>query len=59
VIDPEDEVKEISYPDVALFVDCDCYNDTPTSKIAESFFQSGLKTVISTPGQLMKHILEQ
>ena len=59
VIDPEDEVKEISYPDVALFVDCDCYNDKPTPKLAESFFQSGLKTVISIPRQLTNYILEQ
>lgn len=59
VTDPEDELKEISYPDVALFVDCDCYNDTPTAKVAETFFQSGLKTVISIPEQLKKHILEQ
>ena len=58
VTDPEDEIKEIAYPDVALFVDCDCYNNTPSPKVAETFFQSGLKSVISIPEKLMKHILE-
>jgi hypothetical protein len=59
VTDPDDEVKEISFPDVALFVDCDYYNDKPTAKLAETFFQSGLKTVISTSEQLKTHILEK
>lgn len=59
VSDPTDEIKEISYPDVALFVDCDCYNNEPNQKKAETFFQSGLKTVISIPKQLTNHILEQ
>ena len=58
-IDPEDEVKEITYPDVALFVDCDCYNDKPTPKIVETFYQSGLKTATAIPEQLVKHILER
>jgi hypothetical protein len=56
--DPEDEIKEISYPDVALFIDCDFYNDIPTQKLAGTFFQSGLRSVISIPTQLKKHILE-
>ncbi len=59
VTDPEDEIKEVAYPDVALFVDCDCYNNEPTPKLAETFFQSGLKTATSIPVQLMKHILEK
>ena len=57
--DPEDEIKEIIYPNVALFVDCDCYNDKPSSKIAETFIQAGLKTAVSIPERIVKYILEQ
>jgi len=56
--DPDDEIKEIAYPNVALFVDCDYYSNKPTPKMAETFYQSGLKTVTSIPTHLMNHILE-
>jgi hypothetical protein len=56
--DPDDELKEINYPDIALFIDCDCYNNEPTPKLAESFFESGLRTVTSISAHLTKHILE-
>jgi hypothetical protein len=57
ITDPGEEMKEIDYPDVALFVDCDCYNDKPTPKLAEDFFQSGLKLATLVPEQLRDLIL--
>jgi ferredoxin-thioredoxin reductase catalytic subunit len=58
VTDSDEEVKEIVYPNVSLFIDCDCYTTEPTAKMAETFYQSGLKMVTSIPAELVKHILE-
>ena len=54
-----EEMKEINYPEVALFIDCDCYKDEANQTVADNFFGAGLKTVLSVPKQLLKHILEQ
>ena len=57
--DPGEVPKEIKYPDVALFIDCDWYINEPSLKIADDFFAKGLRTASSIPKQLAMYVFER
>lgn len=50
------EAKEIKYPDVAFYIDCDCSIEEPLSDITEQFLDDALDMVITTPRQIKKYV---
>ena len=54
---PGEHPKEIDYPDVAFFIDCDYYINDPKSNIAENFLDHGLNIVTSIPGNIAEYVL--
>lgn len=57
VIDPGEEPKEIKYPDVALFIDCDCYISAPKSEMVQHFLDNALRITTSVPLEIGEYAL--
>jgi hypothetical protein len=56
ILDPGQELEPIKYPDVAFFIDCDCYIENPQPSIPETFLERGFKIVNSVNKTMNEYI---
>ena len=57
VVDPDQQPKEIKYPDVAFFIDCDCYITNPSDDVLEGFLDKAIRMVTSTTNGISEYLL--
>ena len=57
VVDPDQPPKEIKYPDVAFFIDCDCYITNPPQDILEGFLDKAIHMVTSATNGIGEYLL--
>jgi hypothetical protein len=57
ILDPGEKAKEINYPDVALFIDCDYYSDEPKPQTVEGFVGKAVRAVGSITTKIAEHVL--
>ncbi|MEW6584964.1 MAG: TIGR04255 family protein [Nitrospirota bacterium] len=55
-LDPGQEPKPIKYPDVAFFIDCDCYVENPDSDMRENFLDRAMRLITSINNGVNEYI---
>lgn len=56
VVNPGEEPKEIKYPDVAFFIDCDFYITNPSDGVSEGFLEKAVHMVTSTTNGISEYL---
>jgi uncharacterized protein (TIGR04255 family) len=56
ILDPGQEPKPIKYPDVAFFIDCDCYVENPESDMWENFLDRAMRLITSINNSINEYI---
>jgi len=55
-LDPGQEPKPIKYPDVAFFIDCDCYVENPDSDMRENFLDRAMRLITSINNAINEYV---
>jgi uncharacterized protein (TIGR04255 family) len=56
-LDPGEQPKEIKYPDVAFFIDCDCYLNQPKFDALATFLDKAIRMVNLISKEITEYVL--